>query len=243
MGNAANITEAVILAGGLGTRLKSEIGEFPKPLAPVNGQPFLQILFNYLHRNGIKRIILAVGYKWELIQKEFGSTYKGIELIYSVESKILGTGGALKLALQKAESESVFVLNGDTIFTIDLSEFAQHHIKTNAMCSLALTVIDDNTRYGTVLLDENSIIKGFTEKGETSGGFINAGIYLLRKNALKDFESDKTFSFETDYLAKNWSKVTIDGVVFEGYFKDIGIPADYRQFEKDLHTKQLKDFV
>jgi D-glycero-alpha-D-manno-heptose 1-phosphate guanylyltransferase len=132
------IKDAVILAGGLGTRLRSEIGEFPKVLAPVNGKPFLSFVLDYLQKNGIETVVLSVGYKAELIQQEFGENYKGLKLIYAIESSPLGTGGAMKLALEKNKAEMLFILNGDTFFDIDLKELENFHLQNKSTCTLAL---------------------------------------------------------------------------------------------------------
>ena len=113
--------EAIILCGGLGTRLRSVIKDIPKPMADINGAPFLQILLEFLLRQGVKKVILAVSYKFEVIQGFFGSDFKGLKLIYSVENTPLGTGGAIKQALEFADENENFVLNGDTFFDIDLS--------------------------------------------------------------------------------------------------------------------------
>ncbi len=237
MDKSEEIKEAILLAGGLGTRLRSEIGEIPKPLAPVNGIPFLQILLDFLNSNGINRVILAVGYKWEQVQHQFGEKYQGIELIYSIENTPLGTGGALKLALEKVNSKSVFVLNGDTLFSIPLQELRMAHQNNNALCSLALLYLEKNSRYGNVLLNQAHYIRQFIEKGDAGAGWINGGIYLLQKSALAGYQLNEPFSFEKDYLSKNADGKNILGVPFTAYFKDIGIPADYRQFEQDIKNK------
>lgn len=240
MDKSKNITEAIILAGGLGTRLRAVIGEYPKPLALTGGVPFLKILMNYLADNGITRIILAVGYKWEMIQAQFGANYRGMTLIYSIEKEPLGTGGAIKLALDKSIGQAIFVLNGDTLFNIPLQVLAAEHIDREAKCSIALCQIKENTRYGTVEINsQNQIIK-FTEKGETTAGLINGGIYVLNKNSYQLFPTEESFSFETEFLTKNLEKTNLIGIPFDSYFKDIGIPEDYYQFEKDLENSEIK---
>ena len=237
------IVEAIILAGGLGTRLRSEIRGFPKPLAPTGGVPFLHILLNYLHANGIERVILAVGYKWELIEAAFGKRYKEMDLVYSVEDKALGTGGALKLALEKTNEEQIYVLNGDTLFTIPLADLSAIHTSKKSACSLALYYMTHNTRYGNVLLDSDQRIKKFSEKGVAAAGYINGGIYLLQKAALDSFKTGDVFSFETDFLTKKTREIDLYGQAFKAYFKDIGIPEDYHQFEKDLTQAPLKHLL
>ncbi|MFT5821901.1 MAG: D-glycero-alpha-D-manno-heptose 1-phosphate guanylyltransferase [Crocinitomix sp.] len=234
------IREAIVLAGGLGTRLRNVIGEFPKPLAPINNVPFLQYLLDYLKQNGIQKAVLAVGYKWELIQEKFGNNYKGISLVYSVESTPLGTGGAIKLALEKITNENCFVLNGDTLFNISLTELAQQQLDSNAECSIALKQVDNGSRYGSITMNDSGAITAFNEKVAGVKAIISGGIYCLASNALSDFESEQAFSFETDYLSINAESGKLYGKLFNAYFKDIGIPVDYRQFEKDLKEGQIK---
>jgi D-glycero-alpha-D-manno-heptose 1-phosphate guanylyltransferase len=233
MNKSTEINEAIVLAGGLGTRLRDVIGESPKPLAPINNRPFLKYLFDYLLENGIEKIVLAVGYKWELIQKQFGDNYKGIALSYSVEETQLGTGGGIKLALNKIEGEACFVLNGDTLFNIPLNQLAKQHISKNATCTLALKQIDNSSRYGSIDINDNGEIRAFKEKETGANPIINGGIYCLNKLALADYGAEP-FSFETNYLAQNTASGKLFGEVFSAYFKDIGIPEDYRQFETDL---------
>tara|TARA_B110000037_G_scaffold220367_1_gene288030 strand:+ start:12891 stop:14168 length:1278 start_codon:yes stop_codon:yes gene_type:complete len=233
MNKSIEINEAIVLAGGLGTRLRDVIEEFPKPLAPINNRPFLKYLFDYLLENGIEKIVLAVGYKWELIQKQFGDNYKGISLTYSVEETALGTGGGIKLALNKIKSDACFVLNGDTLFNIPLNELAEHHLNKNATCTLALKQMDKGSRYGSIDLDNSGEVQAFKEKEAGAHPIINGGIYCINKLELTDFNAEP-FSFETDYLALNTATGKLFGKVYSAYFKDIGIPEDYRQFETDL---------
>ncbi len=135
------INEAVILAGGLGTRLRGVISEIPKPMAPINDKPFLDYLFRYLKKYNIERVVLSVGYKFETIKDYFGENYLGIDIIYVVESTPLGTGGGIALAIQEIQNESCFLLNGDTIFNVDLSllETTFHSLESDLSLSLKLS--------------------------------------------------------------------------------------------------------
>lgn len=240
MNKSAKINEAIILAGGLGTRLRNVIGEFPKPLAPINSHPFLHYLFDYLLDNGIDKVVLAVGYKWQLIQEKFGENYKGISLSYSVEKSPLGTGGGIKLALNEISGNSCFVLNGDTLFNIPLQELAEEHTQQNATCTLALKQVSDSSRYGSIALSDTGKIETFKEKNAGVKAIINGGIYCLNKGALANFKVDQPFSFETEYLAHNTVGEKLFGKVFNAYFKDIGIPEDYKQFGTDLLLGTIK---
>lgn len=230
------IKDAVILAGGLGTRLRSEIGEFPKVLAPVNGKPFLSFVLDYLQKNGIETVVLSVGYKAELIQQEFGDNYKGLKLIYAIESSPLGTGGAMKLALEKNKAEMLFILNGDTFFDIDLKVLENFHLQNKSTCTLALKKMKNVDRYGNVEIDPAGKILAFSEKKFREEAVINGGIYCINRGILIHYPVNTPFSFETNYLENKPQAKNIFGKLFDNYFMDIGVPEDYQQFQKD-HTK------
>lgn len=227
------IKDAVILAGGLGTRLRSEIGEFPKVLAPVNGKPFLSFVLDYLQKNGIETVVLSVGYKAELIQQEFGDNYKGLKLIYAIESSPLGTGGAMKLALEKNKAEMLFILNGDTFFDIDLKELENFHLQNKSTCTLALKKMKNVDRYGNVEIDAAGKILAFSEKKFREEAVINGGIYCINRGILIHYPVNTPFSFETNYLENKPQAKNIFGKLFDNYFMDIGVPEDYQQFQKD----------
>ena len=146
--------EAIILAGGLGTRLSHIVKDVPKPMAPVAGRPFLEYILDYLIENDIKRVILATGYKHEIIEQHFGNLYKNIEIIYSVENEPLFTGGAIKKALSKCKENNVFIINGDTYFNVDLKEMKKFHIESNSEITIATKLMYDFERYGTVVLSK-----------------------------------------------------------------------------------------
>lgn len=226
------ITEAIVLAGGLGTRLRSAIGEMPKPLAPINDQPFLHFIFDYLKKNEIKRAVLSVGYKWEMIHDIFGDEYMGISIDYAIEKERLGTGGGIKLALKQINGDQCFVLNGDTFFDIPLYQLGQFHLKNGADLSLAGKFLTNFDRYGTIDISEDGTITAFNEKMPKEEGVINGGIYCVNKNLLDEF-GENNFSLETDYLEPNAGSGKIKAMVFNDYFKDIGTPEDYKQFEID----------
>lgn len=226
------ITEAIVLAGGLGTRLRSAIGEIPKPLAPINDKPFLHYIFEYLKKNQIETAVLSVGYKWEMIHEVFGDRYLGIDIIYAIEEERLGTGGGIKLALEKAKGDNCFVLNGDTYFDIELQKLGAYHKKNGAPFTLAGKQMSNFDRYGTIDISEDGTISAFNEKMPKAEGVINGGIYCLNTNVL-DTIPEKSFSIETDFLEPNAGTGKIKAMVFHDYFKDIGTPEDYEQFEKD----------
>jgi len=226
--------EAIVLAGGLGTRLKTVVSDVPKPMAPVAGKPFLLYLLNWLCLSGVKHVILSVGYKWEVIYDYFGEEYWSMRLTYSKEESPLGTGGAIALAMKSVERNEVFIVNGDTFFPVELKNLISfHHTQKNDI-SIALKPMKNFDRYGTVELDSlNHIIK-FKEKQATVNGLINGGIYLLNKSLVSLFPSKNVFSFEKDFLEKKVNKISIGGFSFDKYFIDIGVPIDFRTAQKEL---------
>ncbi|EAL6117175.1 nucleotidyltransferase family protein, partial [Campylobacter jejuni] len=222
--------QAIILCGGLGTRLKSVIKDIPKPMAPINDKPFLEFIFEYLKKQGIKEVILAVSYKYEVIQEYFKDEFLGIKIKYSIEKEPLGTGGAIKEALKFIKNEA-YVLNGDTIFDIDLKKL----ILNNSKICLALKQMNDFDRYGTVELDSKNYIKLFKEKEFKKQGLINGGIYFLNKDIFNDFTLQEKFSFE-EFLQENYEKLKAKAHIFDNYFIDIGVPGDYGRFMNDIFT-------
>ncbi|MDR1847778.1 MAG: nucleotidyltransferase family protein [Bacteroidales bacterium] len=225
------ITEALILAGGFGTRLNSVVKDVPKPLAPVNGTPFLTILIRYLASQGIKRIILSTGYKYELIQSLYGSNYEGLEIVYAVEKEPLGTGGAIAYGLSFAQTDRVLVTNGDSIIRFSLCDMAKEPLADNEILML-LKPMKDFDRYGSVQVDEKRVT-AFAEKSFVSSGLINSGVYLLHRNLFSDCNMHK-FSFETDFLEKRVGEGLFRYLICEGYFIDIGIPEDYAAAQQTL---------
>ncbi|MEF3849490.1 nucleotidyltransferase family protein [Campylobacter jejuni] len=221
---------AIILCGGLGTRLKSVIKDIPKPMAPINNKPFLEFIFKYLKKQSVKEIILAVSYKYEVIQEYFKDEFLGIKIKYSIEKEPLGTGGAIKDALKFIQNQA-YVLNGDTVFDIDLKKLALNDSK---IC-IALKQMQNFDRYGTVNVDDQGIVTSFEEKVFKKQGLINGGIYLLKKDIFDKFDLEKKFSFE-EFLQSNCNALKIQTQIFDDYFIDIGIPEDYRRFNNDFFT-------
>ncbi|WP_054741955.1 nucleotidyltransferase family protein [Cellulosilyticum ruminicola] len=224
--------EAIILAGGLGTRLREAVKDVPKPMAPVNDRPFLQYILEYLGKHNIVKVVLAVGYKWEVIRDYFGNQYKDIKIEYSVEEEQLGTGGAIKQALAQCDEEDIFVINGDTYFDVNLLDMLNHHKETGAQLTIATKKMYEFDRYGTVQSDDNRIVK-FEEKKFNMEGSINGGIYLLKKSLLNTIV-EKKFSFEKDIMEKLVTERFFSAFESNTYFMDIGIPSDYKQFQEDM---------
>lgn len=235
------ITEAIILAGGFGTRLQSVVSDVPKPMAPVNGIPFLDYQLLYLKHYGIKKVVLSVGHLNEKILSHYKNNFQGIEIDYAVETSPLGTGGGIRLAMEKCESDTVLVLNGDSFFDIDLHSFFKQYDKADTSFALALRKVEDASRYGTVELSDTKILSFKEKTGETKSGTINAGVYVLNKELfLHKTEEDKNFSIEKDFFEKKLSQVNISGFEYEGYFIDIGIPEDYVKVQHDFKGFKYK---
>jgi len=227
--------EAIVLAGGAGTRLKEVISDKPKPMALINNKPFLEYLLNYLSKNGIVHVILSVGFKSEQIQGYFGKKYRNLEISYAIEDQPLGTGGGILLALQKAKTENVFIINGDTLFNIKLQEITEFHKKNKADLSIALNKVKDGSRYGTILIDNTHKIISFEEKKETNqDALINGGTYLLSKSSFLNINFPEKFSFEKDFLEKYYNTKRFYGIIFSDYFIDIGIPETYKKAQIDF---------
>ena len=225
--------EAIILAGGLGTRLASRLQGLPKPMAPVAGRPFLEILLKQLHRCGCARVLLSVGYRHEVIQEHFGAAFCGMKIDYAVESAPLGTGGAIRLALEQANEESVLVLNGDTFLDADYAAMMRFHEEEGAEATLAAIHRDDVSRYGGVTIEGRRVV-GFEEKGRTGPGWINAGTYVLARNLAWPPALAEKFSIEHDFFAPEVARLRPAAYKVEGYFLDIGVPEDYDRAQTEL---------
>ncbi len=233
------INEAIILAGGLGTRLRSVVPDQPKCMAPVNGKPFLFYIINYLQKNDIKKFIFSVGYMHEAIENYLQKSYPSLNYKMSVETEPLGTGGGIKLAIEKATQSNVLVCNGDTLFKIDLQKLSNFHNEKNADCSLCLKPMKNFDRYGVVALNDDGSVQSFKEKKLYDQGLINGGVYALNLERFKKETFPVKFSFEKDYLEKNTQSSTDDktklfGLIQDKYFIDIGIPEDYERAQVEL---------
>ncbi|MFK8186599.1 MAG: nucleotidyltransferase family protein [Phormidesmis sp.] len=228
--------DAIVLVGGLGTRLRSLITDVPKPMAPVGGVPFLDILLEKLLAHSmIDRVILAVGYKRNVVQEYFGDRAYNRKIVYAVEKSPLGTGGGILNALAHTRSQEVLVLNGDTLFDVNIHDMVEGHRQRNAELTLALKPMRDFSRYGTVRLNNNRIV-GFEEKQYQSEGLINGGVYLLNQTLFDGLPQalPHRFSFESDFLEVYLQQLNVYGFISSGYFIDIGIPEDYRRAQQEL---------
>ena len=226
--------EAIVLAGGLGTRIKHLLDDLPKPMAPVGGRPFLTYLLLCLESEGIKRVILSVGYKSEKIIKYYGEKFNDLEIIYSIEDVPLGTGGAIKKSLSLCREDHVFIINGDTFFDISFDLMRKTFINKAPSMLIALCEMKSVERYGTVDIDDFGIVKAFKEKSFKEYALINGGVYLIKTDIMSGEDLPDCFSFEKEILEKKVDITAIMAIPFDNYFIDIGVPEDFYKAQKEL---------
>jgi D-glycero-alpha-D-manno-heptose 1-phosphate guanylyltransferase len=229
--------ECIVLAGGLGTRLQSVIGAYPKCMAPVAGQPFLAFLFRYLEQQHCTRVILSLGFKSEIVLDWIASLASPpvFKIDHVTEHEPLGTGGGIQLAMQKATNKHVAVINGDTMFAVNLTDLFRFHETLGAGTTLGLKYMEHFDRYGSVTTNSDLIIS-FDEKRYTENGFINGGVYAVDKEYFLSKHLPEKFSFEKDYLERFLKEERFFGFRSDAYFIDIGIPADYEKANEDFKT-------
>jgi D-glycero-alpha-D-manno-heptose 1-phosphate guanylyltransferase len=233
------ITEAIILAGGLGTRLSSVVPGIPKCMAPVNGKPFIAYVIEYLHKQGIEKFIFALGYKHKTIVEyleSFTIDHSSFTIQYSIENEPLGTGGAIKFGCTHINTKNVFVANGDTLFKVNLKQLSDFHNSNKAHCTLSLKQMRSSHRYGTVELNKDSSIRKFNEKKYNDEGLINGGSYVLDTEKFSEENLPQKFSFEKNYLEKMYNQRRMYGIIQDEYFIDIGIPEDYARTQLEIGT-------
>lgn len=232
--NADESITALILAGGLGTRLRSVIGECPKVLSPIHGRPFIFYILDKLNEAGLSQVILSVGYLGNQVRDVLGDEYKGLTIKYSKESNPLGTGGAVRLGLPLITNDSVLVMNGDSYVDANLASYLTWYVQNGHQSSLLLAKVPDTGRYGRLEVDEDGHITFFEEKGtkaRPSDGWINAGVYIFKKYLLTSVPSGKPFSLEREFLP-NLVGNMLFGFRYYGAFIDIGTPESYAKAEK-----------
>jgi D-glycero-alpha-D-manno-heptose 1-phosphate guanylyltransferase len=226
--------EAIVLAGGLGTRLRSRVADRPKPMAEVAGKPFVAWLLDYLAAQGVTAIIFSLGYRGEMIADYFGTDYGGLAIRYAVEETPLGTGGAIRLALAESRQDPVWVVNGDTMLCLDYKAmWATHHGDGGTPMTMALRRVPDAGRYGTVSVSGDRVT-GFAAGGASGSGLINSGVYLLSPHLFDGHVLPSAFSLERDFLPLVAREGRIGGFATEGWFIDIGVPADYDRAQTEL---------
>lgn len=217
--------EAIVLAGGLGTRLRGVVPDLPKPMAPVMDRPFLDILLNDLASKGFQRVVLSLGYKAEVIYAHFGKCFAGLEIAYVVEDAPLDTGGAVRLSMTRCQNDHVFIFNGDTFLDVDVDtvellwQRRKHPI-------IVTRRVPNTARYSRLLVEHEQVI-GFIHKGSNGPGLINAGCYVLGISQLNAWPLNMPFSLEVDYFVRAVKADPVDVFETQGLFIDIGVPEDY----------------
>jgi len=229
--------EAIILAGGLGTRLAGSIGELPKPMAPVAGRPFLAWQLEALERRGIRKVILSVGHRREAIEEHFADRYRGMAIAYSRESSPLGTGGAIVAAMSLVKGPAAFVLNGDTFIRAPLRA-----MESRPGCAFSILVarVEDASRFGTVVVSGDRI-RGFREKAASGPGLVNSGVYWITKAVIAEVGDREKFSFEKDFVEPHAGRLAICAVVTDEPFVDIGVPETLAAAATQIPALAAKD--
>ena len=220
---------AAILAGGLGTRLRAVVEDRPKVMALVAGRPFITHILDQLANSGIKRVVLCTGFLADIVHDELGDTFKGMQLLYSVEESPLGTGGALRRASDLFAGGTVLVLNGDSYCRCNIHGFMDSWMESGSISGMALVRVEDVSRFGAVLTNDSFRVETFIEKGcKTGPGLINAGLYLLPSALIREIEPDRPVSLEREVIPR----LVADGLFgyhCTGPFIDIGIPEEYER--------------
>ncbi|MDR0793525.1 MAG: nucleotidyltransferase family protein [Chitinophagaceae bacterium] len=229
------MNELIILAGGLGTRLRSEVPDLPKCMAPVNGVPFIDYVMQYFQSQKMEKFIFALGYKSEILQEYLIKKYGSSSILFSIEDEPLGTGGAIKLACSKVFGENAFVTNGDTLFKVNTKTLENLHLEKKSRCTLTLKPMKNFERFGVVETDEENRIVQFSEKKYYAQGLIKGGFYALNIFEFLKKNTPKKFSFEKDFLEKFYTERNMFASVQDNYFIDMGIPEDYKRAAEELY--------
>jgi NDP-sugar pyrophosphorylase family protein len=238
------IPDVVILSGGFGLRLRGTIGDVPKPMAQIAGRPFLELLLRQLKRHGFSRVVLSVGYKQEVIQEHFGEKAFGLELVYSIETSPLGTGGALREAAHRIGTETSLVMNGDSYTDVDLSRLVREHAGNGADVTVVV-IPESRADAGSVVLDSNGKVKAFAEKRHVpESRYLSAGIYMLSKKLIAGVPQGSKISLE-EQLFPQWlaDGKRMEGFVYEGQCLDIGTPERYMKAQHDLEKVESETHI
>jgi len=228
------IKEAIILAGGLGTRLRDAVPDLPKCMAPVNERPFIGYVIQHLKEQGVERFIFSLGYKHNYFNDYLLRELNADQFELCIEEEPLGTGGAIQYAATFVKGEDVIVTNGDTLFNVDIAALSKQHLSNQSHCTLSLKPMKDFERYGVVEIDEKATIVSFKEKKYYKEGLINGGVYALNLATLLHKSLTPKFSFEKEYLEAYFTERNFFATVQQAYFIDIGIPEDYAKAARDL---------
>lgn len=243
MNDGVNIDTAIILAGGLGTRLRAAVAEVPKPMAPINGHPFLECQMDFWLKQGIRHFILSVGYKHELISSYFGSEYRGATIDYVVEDVPMGTGGGLLLSLKYLSNTNPFLLlNGDSFFDVSISELLKHHLANRAAVTFSLFRTSEEGRYMGMRLRDDGRILSLGDKQNQSTALANGGVYVVDPKVFDGYPAPtkKVLSLEADIFPELLkSEAGMWGHESKGLFIDIGVPEDYFRAQDMLAFQKI----
>ena len=224
--------ECIVLAGGFGTRLREVVPDLPKPMAPIAGRPFLEILLTSLAGKGFKRVVLSWGFMSEKISSYFGKQFAGMQIDYVVEAEPIGTGGGVRLAMAACSADHVYIFNGDTFLDLEVDQ-VEAHWQAHRHPIIVGREVPDTARYGRLLVSEGRV-SGFAEKGIAGPGLINGGCYVFNRGQLDAYGLHQGFSLEADYLSNAVSRMQIDVFSTAGQFIDIGVPEDYLRAQTEL---------
>jgi D-glycero-alpha-D-manno-heptose 1-phosphate guanylyltransferase len=234
--DAPDSLDALVLAGGFGTRLAAVVPDLPKPMAPVAGKPFLELLLGALRSKGVRRVVLSLGYRAEMIRSHFGDLFRSrfgdMDIRYVIEDRPLGTGGAIRAGLAQCRGDAALVVNCDTLLDLDVAAItAQWQARRRPL--LVACHVDDTARYGRVDSDEGRLVR-FAEKGVAGPGWINSGHYVLPRSLFDGHALPETFSFEADFVVPRLATLGFEVVESAGSFIDIGVPEDYQRAQTEL---------
>lgn len=233
--------QAILLAGGLGTRLRSVVSDRPKPMALIGERPFMEYVVHGLSAHGINDIIFAVGYKGSMVEEHFGDgSAFGLKVSYAYEEELLGTAGAIRNAGRFVTEDQFFVLNADTFYQLDYGRLLRLRGENSLDLALVLREVEDISRYGEAVLD-GVMLAGFNEKSpDARPGTINGGVYLMSRRLLDEIPAGKV-SLENEMIPRWMSEGRrLGGFVNDGYFIDIGVPEDYFKFQSDVEKGVVK---
>ncbi len=232
--------DCIVLSGGFGTRLSHLLDNKPKTLASINDRPFLIYLLNYLKKYNINKYVFSLGYLSNQII-DFLDSLESFKYEFVIDPFPLGTGGAIRLAIEKCNDNEVLIINADTFFNVNLDNMLLFHFENKSDCTIALKPLENYDRYGTVEINENLKIKRFEEKKFTRKGLINGGFLILNKNVfINKFILNNPFSFEKEFLEKYLNEIKAYGYIADEYFIDIGIPEDYYKANIDFKLMLTK---
>jgi D-glycero-alpha-D-manno-heptose 1-phosphate guanylyltransferase len=227
--------KAIVLCGGLGTRLGSLTLTTPKPIIEVANRPFLSYVLDQLSVPEIDEIVLSVGFRWKKIQDLFGFEWQGRRIIYSIEEQPLGTGGAIKKSMFEIGCSEALVVNGDSLLRIEPAELINFSISREADVAIALKRMGETSRFGVVTMDSTYRINSFREKSVQTSSLINAGFYYIKDSIFSLIKTDE-FSFERELLMAHVSTIKIYGYETNSYFIDMGVPEDLSRAQTDLQN-------